>query len=354
MRTAGSTRIRVVAIAALIALVLTVRGHTLSAQQPQYVVGYSANPVPTDPLSTAWDSVPAIEVPLIPQAGVTPALLTPSIASVTVQAIHDDAHIAFRMVWADPTRDVEAGRPDVFRDAAAIQFPVAAGVPSICMGAAGQISNIWHWKADWQEDIDTGFQDITRLYPHFFKDYYPFVEGEPPYSFPDDFSQPDARAYSPGWAVGNALSQPMREWPIENLIASGFGTLTTHEQAAIEGRGVWENGTWSVVFIRELTPAAADLATFQEAGELATAFAVWNGSNEEVGARKQLSSFVTFGIEAPPVTPDEPVGEAPASRDTTLIVVLALLGAFVVAITLATIVLGRNAPPTPRDGGTGA
>jgi hypothetical protein len=150
--------------------------------------------------------------------------------------------------------------------------------------------------------------------------------------------------------AGNALSQPQRTWPIENLIALGFGTLTTHEQAAIEGQGVWEDGVWSVVFTRELTAAAADLASFEAGSEVTVAFAIWNGSNEEVGARKQLSSFVTLGLEEPATEPGEPIVDRPADRDNTLAIVVILVGAFVIAVTLAAIVVGRGHAAKTPDG----
>lgn len=353
MSNSRSIRTGIAVAAACVMLVITYQGFSLSAQQPQYSVGFSTEPVPVAPDDPAWNSVPRLDVPLIPQAGIVPALLSVSVSSVSVQAVHDGERIAFRMVWDDSTRDVEAGRPDAYRDSAAIQFPVGAAAPSICMGAAGQLSNIWHWKADWQEDLDVGFQDVTDLYPNFFKDYYPYADGVGPFQFPADFDNPGARAYSPGWVAGNPMSQPMRTTPVENLIAVGFGTLTTHQQSEIDGRGVWTDGTWSVVFTRELSAAENSLVAFQTGDDVTTAFAVWNGSNEEVGARKQLSGFVTLGIDAPPDTPIVPI-EPPASRSaSTLTVTLALIGAFVVIVSAAAIYLGRNPSTEGEAGGSG-
>jgi hypothetical protein len=338
-------------VAASVMLVLTLQGHSLSAQQPQYTIRHSIDPVTADPVAAVWNDLPSLDVPLIPQGGVSPALFTASVSSVSVQAIHDGEQVAFRMVWDDETRDVEAGRPDVFRDSAAIQFPVGDVVPSICMGAAGQLSNIWHWKSDWQEDLDTGFQDLTRLYPNFFKDYYPYAEGTPPFDFPTDFNNPSALSYSPGRAVGNSMSQALRATPVENLVAIGFGTLTTHEHAEIDGQGVWEDGRWSVVFIRDLAAPTEDLTAFTPGGEVTTAFAVWNGSNEEVGARKQLSGFVTFGLESPAEPVAAPAIVVPAEkRGNTLTLIIVLVGAWIAVVAAAAIVLGRDTSPSGRGG----
>lgn len=347
-----TVNVGIAVVGALVTLVLTLQGHSLSAQQQQYTVRFSGAAISTAPDDAVWNDVPALDLPLIPQAGITPSLLTASVSSVAVQAIHDGQRVAFRMVWDDETRDVEAGRPDVFRDSAAIQFPVEDVIPSICMGAAGQVSNIWHWKADWQEDLDAGFQDIDVLYPNFFKDYYPYADGVPPFSYPQDFSNPDALAYSPGRAAGNAMSQATRMTPVENLVAVGFGTLTTHEHAEIEGQGIWNDGQWSVVFVRELDAAASDLAHFAPGGEVTTAFAVWNGSNDEVGGRKQLSSFVTFGLEAPAQQPSDPVvaPETDGKRGNELVITLVLIGVWVAVVTIAAVVLGRDTSPTGRRG----
>ncbi|MCX6023488.1 MAG: ethylbenzene dehydrogenase-related protein, partial [Chloroflexi bacterium] len=258
--------------------------------------------------------------PMIPQMGFMPALRQASVSKVTVRALHDGKRLAVLLEWQDATRDAVTYMPDRFRDAAAIMTPVgAAPAPNICMGAAGQTTNLWHWKADWQEDIDKGFQDVVDAYPNFYKDTYPFVtaaNGKPPFRVPQDFASPEAQSYMPGLAAGNPLSQPVKQSPVEELVSAGFGTATHKTTQGVAGKGVWTNGTWRVVFARTLAtddPEAANLATQKE---VPLAFAVWNGSNQEVGARKQLSSFLTLALD--PVPPGQPAQETGPARPSFL------------------------------------
>lgn len=287
---------RGVALAAVLAAVgLTTGGRVLAQQEPFYAAAYVSE-LPTDPRSPVWGRAAASEVPLIPQAGILPALTQASVPKVTVRALYDGERLVILMSWQDRTRDALSGRPDLFRDGAAIMFPVTEGLPNVCMGAAGQVTNLWHWKADWQEDIDKGFQDVVDHYPNFYKDVYPFVTGSPPYRMPQDFSAPEAQAYLAGLSAGNPLSQPLKSSPVEELVSQGFGTATHKAAQNVSGQGVWTDGTWRVMFSRSLKAADQEAADLQGRKQVAVAFAVWDGSNQEVGARKQLSSFLTLAV----------------------------------------------------------
>lgn len=296
-------RSRTVALAAIVALGLALgAANIVLAQAPSELVSryVTTSASLTDPLAPVWSNVPAVEMPLTAQSAAPPALLKQSVRSVRVRSVNDGQWISFLLEWDDSTRDVRASRPDEFRDAAAIQLPVDASIPGGCMGARGLPTNLWHWKGDWQNDIDKGFQDVTQAYPNFWKDYYPFVVGKPPYQVPADFPSTDARTYMVGWSVGNPLSQPMRVTPVEELAAHGFGTATSRSSQNVLGRGAWQNGVWRVVFSRPMALSETDTVQFVPGGTAHAAFAVWNGSNQEVGARKQLSSDVTLSIEGNP------------------------------------------------------
>lgn len=319
----------------LIGTGLAARGTILAQAQPTLTSGYRAEAAPLDPLAAAWNTAAELRVPLTAQSGVAPALAQPTVNEVSVKSLNDGQRIAFLLTWADTSKDDHATRPDQFRDAAAVQMPVTSTVPVICMGAAGQLSNLWHWKADWQTDIDQGFQDIVEAYPNFWNDYYPFVVGKPPYHVPTDFSSADARAYFIGWAAGNPLSDPNRVTPIEDLGALGFGTVTHQKSQDVLGRGVWQNNKWQVVFSRPLASADPDDAQLVTGKASSVAFAVWNGSNQEVGARKQLSSWVTLQVQGPGAAAAAAVPPTSATTTTSALVsnmiaaatvVIALLG----------------------------
>lgn len=299
------------------------------AQQGPLLTSVFMEDLPEDPGDAAWEQAPALDVPLTPQAVALPRLLQLSVPVVSVRSLHDGRRISFRLEWSDPTRDVRATRPDEFRDAAAIMLPVGEFLPNICMGSPGQLTNLWHWKADWQEDIDQGFQDVVDAYPHFYKDSYPFVSGQPPYRAPADFGSAEARQYLIGLAAGNPLARPDRTSPVEELLATGFGTATHKPGQAVQGKGVWADGRWQVLFTRALAPDGPDSASLT-GREVSAAFAVWNGSNQEVGARKQLSSLVTVAIAprplsaAPAPTPMPPAGK-PAFSEREFMVTAAIV-----------------------------
>src|SRR3990170_6462055 len=219
-RLAGLGLLAAVLVAALILTKMDLR--LASSQAVTLPVKETEAEIPADdPLASVWQTAEPVEIPLsaqnvtVPQGG-------GSIRAVTVRALHNRDRVFFRLEWSDPTRDVSSFAPQDFRDAAAIQFP-AKGVstlPSFCMGQAGGQVNIWQWKADWQADIDGGFVSVPQAYPNAAADYYPFQD--------DD-------TFYPGRAAGNTFSQTNRTTPVENLVAVGFGTLSSAEQQTVAG-----------------------------------------------------------------------------------------------------------------------
>lgn len=291
-------RLLVSAVIIALALGLNANGNVLAQALPQLESRYTAQPLPVaDPASTLWAAVPALELPLTAQVIALPTLLHGSISSVRVRSLNDGQRIAFLLEWKDNTKDTRALRPDEFRDAAAIQFPVDTATPGVCMGFRGKPVNLWHWKADWQEDIDQGYKEVVDAYPNFWKDYYPFAVGKPPYRLPTDFNSANARAYLVGWAAGNPLSDPFRVTPMQELAAMGFGTAEHKSLQTVLGRGVWSDNTWRVVYTRPLSVSDPDAVQFLPGGKAYVAFAVWNGSNQEVGARKQVTADIAMNIQ---------------------------------------------------------
>ncbi|MBI4504205.1 MAG: hypothetical protein HY691_01610 [Chloroflexi bacterium] len=300
-----------VVLLVLVAAALALRGTALAQQAPQLTASL-VRELPTDPESPIWQQARPAAVPLTPQVVALPRLAQVSVQSVSVRALHDGQRIAFLMAWSDPTRDARAVKPDEFRDAAAIMLPVGDAPPNICMGSPGQTTNLWHWKADWQEDIDKGFQDLPQAYPNFSKDYYPYAAGSPPFDAAKDFASDEAKAYLIGRAAGNPLSAVTKKSPVEELLAVGFGTTTHKQRQEVEGRGVWSGGRWQVAFVRALASGDAAEADLAKRSDVPVAFAVWNGANQEVGARKQVSGFLTLRIAGEAAPPAAPPAAAPA------------------------------------------
>jgi DMSO reductase family type II enzyme heme b subunit len=270
-----------------------------------------------DPLASVWQTAEPLEIPLSEQ-NVTLPLGGGSIRTVTARALHDGESIFFRLEWEDATEDISAFTPQEFRDAAAIQFP-AKGVsttPSFCMGQPGGEVNLWHWKADWQADIDSGFVNVQQAYPNSVVDYYPFADEE---------------EFNPGLAAGNPLSQVNRTTPVENLVARGFGTLTTGDAQMVNGNGVWQDNKWYVLFAREMEATGDTYTPFSAGQSTDVSFAVWDGSAGERDGLKSVSLFADLVIEEAPDGGDGTViGDVDDDDDDTTTIVLMIVFVLVV------------------------
>ena len=280
---------------ALLALTFALGLASADAQQAALQVPFVKAAIPVDPAWKGWTAAPAVQVPLMPQAIAQPWNLTPSIKQLKVQAVHNGTWIAFRISWKDATKD-SVMYLDTFRDAVALMVPLGKAAP-IIMGGPGERVLILHWKADWQEDIDTTFQDIAQLYPNAWQDWYPFVAGEPPYDI-TAWTNPEARRYLTGWVLGNPRSQPDKRTAVEEQIAEGFSTLTTNERQAAVGKGVWANGEWSVVIARPFAAGDPNDPAWRPGGSAPVAFAAWDGGAREIGARKAISDWITLRLGA--------------------------------------------------------
>jgi DMSO reductase family type II enzyme heme b subunit len=83
---------------------------------------------------------------------------------------------------------------------------------------------------------------------------------------------------------------------VQDLMAEGFGSLTPRATQSAEGQGRHDGRRWHVVITRPLA-AEGDSAASLEAGVATSiAFAVWNGSQGEVGARKGWASWIPLEV----------------------------------------------------------
>jgi hypothetical protein len=211
--------------------------------------------------------------------------------------------------WADETQNDSMVRVQDFPDAVAVQFPLAEGPPYYCMGQLGGNVNIWHWKADWQADIDKGRQDIETLYPNGYVDSYAFAEPAIDMTItPADYTDVN---YVPALAAGNPFASAMHDSPVEDLVAGGFGSLTAQplESQNVQGYGAWSGGKWRVIFSRDLTSTEADDISFAPDKVYSIALAAWDGANSERNGQKSTSQWVSLQLGEAAV----PMAQAPAS-----------------------------------------
>ena len=154
----------------------------------------------------------------------------------------------------------------------ALGLPLGDAPAFFCMGQLDHYINIWHWKADWQSDIDRRAARPTEKEKG--------ASGEP-------------RRFE---------VIPRRASSVEDLIGGGFSTLTTKEkQGRIQGKATWKDGMWRVVMRRPLSSEEQENEAKLIPGHIqAVSFAVWNGENKERNGQKAIAPW--FQLSLDPVT----------------------------------------------------
>lgn len=152
--------------------------------------------------------------------------LVGKVRAVSVQAAHDGERLAIHLEWNDDTENKEFAER-LFPDAAAVVFPSSGNAPLVTLGTPDAKVNAWYWRADLEEG--------------------------------------------------------------ENLVAQGLGTDTPTKDTPIAGRGVWNNGRWSVVVSRSLKAKGADNVKLTPGKTVKAGFTVWEGSNRERGDLRSYS-----------------------------------------------------------------
>ena len=240
---------------------MVVRAHFQEGNVPSY---------PSDP---AWETVTPLPLPLSGQIITRPVWPNPSVPVLSIRSIHNGKEVAFLLEWQDATKN-ETLTPGVFRDGAALALPIGNAPAFFCMGQLDHYVNIWHWKADWQSDVD---RRAARA------------------------KEKKRRRKGPR----RFEVIPRRPSSVEDLIGGGFSTLTSKKrQGRIKGQAEWKRGLWRVVMKRPLTVDGDDLdnEAMLIPGRLqAVGFAVWNGESQERNGQKAVASWMQLQID--PVKP---------------------------------------------------
>jgi hypothetical protein len=274
--------------------------------QPGTVVSkFIRGQIPLDPSGPTWAKLPLARVHLEPLW-----IRKQVIEEVRVRSVHNGTQIAFLLEWDDPIMDHGVLRSQDFRDAVAIQFAVmsvelhGAGhpEPSFTMGDQHGPVNIWHWKADWEADLQR-YRDLQDRYAGMAVDLYLFNRVAPPGSSVSDQVKAPTSSHDPvflaGWGAGNPLSTPDRRSSVEDLNAIGFGTLTSQapDDQNVHGKGVWKAGKWRVVMVREMRSTSDRDAQFTPGQSLPVAFAIWDGAHGDRDGQKAVSVWQRLEIE---------------------------------------------------------
>lgn len=256
------------------------------------VVVVSAESLPLDPRDHAWDRAPEFVANLVPQDMVEPRQMRLTTPAVRVRALTDGSELAVRLDWSDASSDDDPGLAQ-FSDACAIQFPAfpGPGVPAPQMGEPGGPVSITYWRASWQSIAKGQGDELKDLYPNAAIDHYPF--DAPSLKAGSAEQEALEKRYAPARALGNIMAGP-RESAVVDLFAQGPGTLAPAASSDSRGEGLRTADGWSVVLVRKLPFEPGATARSQ------LAVAVWDGSQEEVGARKMRSLWIPVVMEARP------------------------------------------------------
>ncbi len=273
-----------------LAVLVSVACQKAPPTSPAEVAAVTRPAVPSDPEDATWRDAPVHVAPLLLQDMVEPRLLKASTADVHVRAITDGTRIAFRLDWKDATKDDLPGAAR-FTDACAVQLPakVFADVPAPQMGERGRPVEITFWRASWQATVDGRADSIKDLYSGATVDHYPFQAPSLEKGSPAQ-REMEAR-YAPARALGNRMGGP-RQKPVEDLIAEGPGTITPAPAGSSDGRGKRTADGWSVLIARSLPEGLGPGKRSQ------VAFAIWQGSQQEAGARKMRTGWIPLVVEA--------------------------------------------------------
>ena len=221
--------------------------------------------LPTGPEDAVWAKVSPMTLPLSGQVITRPVWPEPTARALTVRSLHNGTEIAFLLEWQDNTKN-DRLTPGTFRDGVAIGLPLGDAPAFFCMGQLDHYINIWHWKADWQSDIDRRAAKTSEK------------------------ARDGVRTFE---------VIPRRVSSVEDLIGGGFSTLTTKErQGRVQGKAAWKDGVWHVVMRRPLVSEEQENEAKLIPGRVQTvSFAVWNGENKERNGQKAVAPWFQLVID---------------------------------------------------------
>jgi len=232
--------------------------------------------------------------------------------SVSVAALRAGDRVAFRLVWNDPTCDVDHDSGD-FPDAVAVMFAMGDEVAALPMGVevAGYTPaspvNVWQWKASRQYDTSTGRRhdstDPRTLEGEGYFVFAPVPNGAQMASLAsargddlrllDPYNLAAARAGNP-----HADASVVRHAVLE-ANALGFGTLTYQapDMQHTNASALWANGRWFVTAFRSLSTGDDEDIDLSSPRRVPVAFAVWDGSRGDRAGVKLISGWHWLVIE---------------------------------------------------------
>lgn len=209
--------------------------------------------------------------------------------------------VSVRARLADGTLPAEDPTAAAWNDVAPSEFPLSPQV---------------HWPT---RILEVTAQSVKVRALHDGQHVAILLEYADPSEDPDDaaaveFMVGDKKAH---FAHGQPMLQvqggPVNIWFWKNktakvldMNAQGFGTLKVQDKQDTKGKGVYQNGTWKVVFSRALATEDEHDAQIRPGEYINLAFAIWDGKKlesgdlKEKGSQKAVSSWWYFRADPPP------------------------------------------------------
>jgi mono/diheme cytochrome c family protein len=212
-----------------------------------------------------------------------------------VAALHDGQSIALKLTWNDASRNDAAVRPQDFEDMAAVQLFKGVVEPFLGMGSAGQVVDMWQWRASMKGPAHPR-PDVETAHPNMAVDMYPF---ESPGAGVRHPSANQPREFVTAWAAGNLRSDPTAVFTGGSLQAQGAGSITLRPKASqiVKATGQWANGRWTVVLRRSLAASPEEGLALQPGERVSVAFAVWDGAVRDRNGQKLVSIWHDLHLE---------------------------------------------------------
>lgn len=230
--------------------------------------------IPRDPGDGRWKQVKPSFLPVTPLWW-----RNDRIEGVEVSILRNLEEIGIRLEWSDSTADISQLSQHGFSDGVATQFSNADDPPSFTMGSTGRECDIWYWRAS----LDPLIAGVAAQ---------PY-DSHRNYSENQQLSEVIAKdaAFMTATAAGNPVATTDHARSIQNLQATGFGTLGPDgpENQTIEGSASRTPSGWAVVFIRRMQPTKPGDVVFDPNRPMHVGFAVWDGHNQDRNGQKSTT-----------------------------------------------------------------
>ena len=218
-----------------------------------------------------WKSVKNYYIPLAGQIIKDAKSYYPTVDSVNVQAIHNDKYVAFRLTWDDPTVD-----PGLRKSAGIVESPPPPLPPELVADSDVVETPVGNEPQKFPDAIALQFpagnmQNIKKPY---------FLNGDE--KLPVNLWQ---------WS----------SWPTKavNQIAYGIEDIKILKSGAdISSKISYRYGQYQLLIMRKLTTENGDKeAQFYKDKTIPIAVNVWDGTQEESGSKKAISSWFELALQ---------------------------------------------------------